>query len=164
MSGREAPRMRGFTPGVERARRLAVDAAAGEALAFAEEPLRISAEDFRAMAVSCAESGASDITIQTGQQPRVELDGVLHRLTRRPWAPSEVETVLAEIYGGANAIAEIGGAARPRLLLRAAPSRRSAPALPLQRRRRSGPRPPWRGDHDAGAAAHHAGRRGAGTP
>ena len=109
MSGREAPRMRGFTPGAERARRLAVDAAAGEALAFAEEPLRISAEDFRAMAVSCAESGASDITIQTGQQPRVELDGVLHRLTRRPWAPSEVETVLAEIYGGANAIAEIGG-------------------------------------------------------
>jgi defect-in-organelle-trafficking protein DotB len=74
-----------------------------------EEPPRISLEDFRALLMSCVMSGASDVTIQSDQQPRAEIHGVLYRATRRPWGPSEVDQVLMEVYGGANARTEING-------------------------------------------------------
>jgi len=54
-------------------------------------------------------SGASDVTIQSDQQPRAEIHGLLYRTTRRPWGPSEVDQVLMEVYGGANARTEING-------------------------------------------------------
>jgi defect-in-organelle-trafficking protein DotB len=73
------------------------------------EPPRISVEDFRALLMSCVMSGASDVTIQSDQQPRAEIHGLLYRATRRPWGPSEVDQVLMEAYGGANARTEING-------------------------------------------------------
>ena len=76
--------------------------ASGEAV-----PNRVTARYFRELLVTCARSGASDITLQSDQQPRVEIDGDLFRIGRRPWTPSEVEMVLVELYHAANAIAEI---------------------------------------------------------
>lgn len=73
-----------------------------------EKP-RISEADFRELLMSCVASGASDITIQSDQQPRAEINGVLRRVTRRPWAPSEVDMVLAETFGSACARTEISG-------------------------------------------------------
>lgn len=74
-----------------------------------QEPARISNEDFRGFLMSCVLSGASDVTIQSDQQPRAEIHGVLYRATRKPWSPSEVNQVLIEVYGGANARTEING-------------------------------------------------------
>lgn len=74
-----------------------------------QDPPRISLEDFRSLLMSCVLSGASDITIQSDQQPRAEIHGLLYRTTRRPWGPSEVDQVLMEVYGGANARTEING-------------------------------------------------------
>lgn len=71
------------------------------------EPSRITVEDFRELLMSCVLSGSSDITIQSDQQPRAEIHGKLYRATRKPWSPSEVDQVLIEVYGGANAGTEI---------------------------------------------------------
>jgi defect-in-organelle-trafficking protein DotB len=97
------------SPGVERARKAPVEVGAGEAFMLHEDPPRISIEDFRSLLMSCVMSGASDITIQSDQQPRAEIHGLLYRTTRRPWGPSEVDQVLMEVYGGANARTEING-------------------------------------------------------
>jgi defect-in-organelle-trafficking protein DotB len=94
---------------VERARKVPVEVGAGEAFMLEQDPPRISLEDFRALLMSCVMSGASDITIQSDQQPRAEIHGLLYRATRRPWGPSEVDQVLMEVYGGANARTEING-------------------------------------------------------
>ena len=73
------------------------------------EPPRTSVDYFRGLLVACALSGASDVTIQSDQQPRGEFAGNLYRLSRRPWSPSEVEDILAETYHAANGITEIKG-------------------------------------------------------
>lgn len=102
-------RQRKVSPGVERARRVPIDVGSGQAFMLEEDPPRISLEDFRALLMSCVMSGASDVTIQSDQQPRAEIHGRLYRATRRPWGPSEVDQVLMEVYGGANARTEING-------------------------------------------------------
>lgn len=79
------------------------------ALLLRDEPTRIGMDEFRQLVRAAVENNVSDITIQSDQQPRVEIHGVLYRATRRPWTPSEVDLVLAEIYGGANARTEING-------------------------------------------------------
>ena len=103
------PRQRKVSPGVERARKVPIQVESGEAFMLDEDPPRISLEDFRALLMSCVMSGASDVTIQSDQQPRAEIHGRLYRTTRRPWGPSEVDQVLMEVYGGANARTEING-------------------------------------------------------
>lgn len=102
-------RQRKVSPGLERARKIPIKAGSGEAFMLSDEPSRISLEDFRALLMSCVMSGASDVTIQSDQQPRAEIHGILYRATRRPWGPSEVDQVLMEVYGGANARTEING-------------------------------------------------------
>lgn len=72
-----------------------------------DEPIRMSTEGFRQFLLAAIAAGASDITIQSDQQPRIEVHGVLHRATRRPWTPTEVDIILAEIYGASNARTEI---------------------------------------------------------
>lgn len=102
-------RTRRVSPGVESARKVPIRIGSGEAFMLEQDPPRISLEDFRALLMSCVLSGASDITIQSDQQPRAEIHGLLYRTTRRPWGPSEVDQVLMEVYGGTNARAEING-------------------------------------------------------
>jgi len=109
MTEPRSSRQRKVSPGVERARKAPVEVGAGEAFMLHEDPPRISIEDFRSLLMSCVMSGASDITIQSDQQPRAEIHGLLYRTTRRPWGPSEVDQVLMEVYGGANARTEING-------------------------------------------------------
>lgn len=100
---------RRVSPGVEQAREIDIDVGSGEAYMLEKDPPRINAEDFRTILMSCVMSGASDVTIQSDQQPRAEIHGILYRVTRRPWGPSEVDLVLMEAYGGANARTEING-------------------------------------------------------
>lgn len=76
---------------------------------LAQEPQRLREEDFRQLLMSCVMSGASDVTIQSDQQPRAEFHGVLYRAMRRPLAPSEIDMILTEAYGAANARTEING-------------------------------------------------------
>lgn len=102
-------RTRRLSPGVDQARKVPVLPGSGEAFMLDQDPPRISMEDFRALLMSCVMSGASDVTIQSDQQPRAEIHGLLYRTTRRPWGPSEVDQVLMEVYGGANARTEING-------------------------------------------------------
>ena len=109
MTEPRSSRQRKVSPGLERARKVPVEVGSGEAFMLVEEPPRISLEDFRALLMSCVMSGASDVTIQSDQQPRAEIHGILYRATRRPWGPSEVDQVLMEVYGGANARTEING-------------------------------------------------------
>ena len=78
-----------------------------EPFLMTDEPIRMSSDGFRKFLLAAIAAGASDITIQSDQQPRIEVHGVLHRATRRPWTPTEVDLVLAEIYGASNARTEI---------------------------------------------------------
>lgn len=97
------------TPGVERAKRVAVDPSKMTIRVLEQESNRLSLDEFREFLISCVLSGASDVTVQTDQQPRAEIHGILYRATERPWSPSEVDMVLTEVYGAANARTEING-------------------------------------------------------
>jgi defect-in-organelle-trafficking protein DotB len=72
-----------------------------------DEPVRMGLDDFEEFLQLAISAGASDITIQSDQQPRIEVHGVLQRATRRPWTPNEVDLVLTHIYGASNARTEI---------------------------------------------------------
>jgi defect in organelle trafficking protein DotB len=100
---------RRMSPGVERAVPATLDRATLTAHVLSSEPQRLLVEDFRQLLMSCVMSGASDITIQTDQQPRAEIHGILYRAMRRPLAPAEVDMILTEVYGAANARTEING-------------------------------------------------------
>lgn len=100
---------RRMSRGVERAKAVALDREAYTAHVLPEEPSRLTEDDFRCLLMSCVLSGASDVTFQSDQAPRAEIHGVLYRAMRKPLAPSDVEMILMETYGGANARAEING-------------------------------------------------------
>lgn len=104
-----APVSRKMSRGVEKAREAVLDRKAFTAFMLEIEPSRLSIEDFRQLVMSAVMSGASDITFQPDQPPRVEIHGLLYRATRKPLAPSDVEMILAETYNGANARTEING-------------------------------------------------------
>jgi defect-in-organelle-trafficking protein DotB len=95
--------------GVERAKEVPLDRENYTAHVLEEEPSRLTEDDFRCLLMSCVLSGASDVTFQSDQAPRAEIHGVLYRAMRKPLAPSDVEMILMETYGGANARAEING-------------------------------------------------------
>lgn len=101
------PASRRVLPGVSGAVKGVLDPQTGTARILRQEGPRITIEEFRALLISCVLTGASDITVQTDQQPRAEIDGRLYRLTRRPWSPSEVDMILMELYGANNAVTEI---------------------------------------------------------
>ena len=84
--------------GVMRSRRVEVDRESLECIVLAEEPNRVFGEVFSEFLMSCVKSGASDITIQSDQQPRVEIHGVLYKATRNSWPPSEVNHTLIQVY------------------------------------------------------------------
>jgi defect-in-organelle-trafficking protein DotB len=100
---------RRVSQGVENAKKRDVTPGVAEAPMLDHESSRISLIDFRELLMSCVLSGASDITIQSDQQPRAEIHGRHYRVTRRIWSPSEVDEVLMEVYGGSNARTEING-------------------------------------------------------
>ena len=100
---------RRISEGVLAARAVDPDSENRTALMLTAEQSRITIPDLRTLLMSAVLSGASDITIQSDQQPRVEIHGILYRATKRPWSPSEVDIVLIEIYGSANARTEING-------------------------------------------------------
>ena len=104
-----APMSRKMSPGVERARELPLDRDGLTVFTFQVEPSRLAVEDFRQLLMSCVMSGASDVTISSELQIRAEIHGILYNATRRAMAPSEVDVILAETYGSANARTEING-------------------------------------------------------
>lgn len=69
----------------------------------------MSVEELRKLLMSAVMSGASDITFQPDQAPRVEIHGCLYRATRRALAPSDVDMILMETFGSASARSEING-------------------------------------------------------
>ena len=77
-------------------------------LPFAE-PTRFTPGHLRQLLLSASSAGASDITIQTDSQPRIEIDGQLYRLGHRTWPASEVSAILCELHHAPNAAAEIMG-------------------------------------------------------
>ena len=88
---------------------LRTDAISHKAFAAFATDKRITPRLFRDFIVSAANAGASDVTLQTDSHPRIEIEGVLHRLAGRPWSGTEIEDVLEETYGAASGIAEIRG-------------------------------------------------------
>ncbi|MCW3782587.1 type IV pilus twitching motility protein PilT [Defluviimonas salinarum] len=100
---------RKMSPGVERARAAELDRDTLAAFMLEAEPQRISMDEFRQILMSAVLTGASDVTFQTDQQPRAEIHGILYRAMRRPLSPSEVDLILIESYGGANARTEVNG-------------------------------------------------------
>ena len=70
---------------------------------------KVTRLELRTFLLACALSGASDITLQTDQQPRILIDGVLYLVATRCWTPTDMQIVLAELYRSANALAEISG-------------------------------------------------------
>lgn len=104
-----SPTNRRVSPGVENAAARMPEPGTQEVPMLNQERSRISLEDFRELLMSCVLSGASDVTIQSDQQPRAEIHGVHYRVTKRVWTSSEVNAVLNEVYGGANARTEIDG-------------------------------------------------------
>ncbi len=70
---------------------------------------RITPVTFRRFMLSAALAGASDVTLQTDAQPRIETEGALFRLDGRAWSGTEIEDLLEETYGAASGAAEIRG-------------------------------------------------------
>lgn len=70
---------------------------------------KITRQKLRAFLLTCVVSGASDITLQTDQQPRVLIDGILYLVLTRCWSPTDLLVALEELYRSANALAEISG-------------------------------------------------------
>lgn len=100
---------RKFSPGVDKARQIVLDRENLVAYAMEQEPQRFNMDQFREILMSTVMSGSSDLTMQSDQQIRAEIHGVLYRVTRRPLAPSELDLILNDIYGSANAKTEING-------------------------------------------------------
>ena len=70
---------------------------------------RITPARFRHFLLSAAAAKASDVTLQTDAQPRIEIEGNLFKLEGRPWSGTEIEELMEESYGAASGSAEIRG-------------------------------------------------------
>lgn len=95
--------------GVERAKAVPVDPSTFNAYMIDYAGNRLSVEEFRELLMSAVLSGAGDITFQPDQPPRAEIHGILYRAMARSLAPSDVDMILMETYGAANARTEING-------------------------------------------------------
>ena len=67
----------------------------------------IDGNGFHALLLSCAITGASDVTVQTGQRPRVEIDGLLYAIGDRAWSACEVAGIVEQTCHARNGMAEI---------------------------------------------------------
>lgn len=100
---------RKMSPGVEKAQKVDLDLESLSIRLLPQEPQRISVEEFRQMLMTAVMSGASDITFQSDQQPRPEINGILYRGMSRPLSSTELNAALIEAYGGSNGPTEING-------------------------------------------------------
>ncbi|MBW3243591.1 Flp pilus assembly complex ATPase component TadA [Epibacterium sp. DP7N7-1] len=100
---------RKMSPGVEKAIKVPLDLESLSVRLLPKEPQRISAEEFRQILMTAVMSGASDITFQSDQQPRPEINGILYRGMSRPLSSTELNMALIEAYGGSNGPTEING-------------------------------------------------------
>ena len=102
----ESPGTLGISPAVEP---LILDPDSGAAQLPFPEPARFDPESLNRLLLSAAAAGVSDITMQTDAQPRIEVEGKLHRLGSRTWPASEISAVLCELHHASNAAAEVTG-------------------------------------------------------
>ena len=68
---------------------------------------RITPNVFQRFLLSSALSKATDVTLQSDAQPRIEINGLLFKLAGRQWSSTEIEGVLSETYGAESGVAEI---------------------------------------------------------
>lgn len=94
--------------GVLEARRLTLTSNPNTAYVFDVDPQKVEMRNFRAAIMSLVESGASDITIQSSEPLRTEINQQRYVCTRRAWDQTDVSRLLSEIYQSQNAPAMIG--------------------------------------------------------
>ncbi|MXZ50379.1 MAG: hypothetical protein F4Z09_06230, partial [Rhodobacteraceae bacterium] len=80
-----------------------------QALMVEPQTGKLTRRQLRSFLMSCVASGASDITLQTDQQPRVLIEGILYLVETKHWSPTDIQTTLEELYRSTNALAEISG-------------------------------------------------------
>jgi len=66
---------------------------------YPNEPLRFSPHHIDELLAFCTELGASDITLQTAEPIFAEVQGRLHKITKRKLSQAEVSDILNSIYG-----------------------------------------------------------------
>lgn len=76
---------------------------------YEDEPVRFSRRDVEAFFVWASKVGASDITIQTGEQIFLEVDGKMHRVTKHYLDNSEVLEIVVSMYGSESAKGILAG-------------------------------------------------------
>ena len=72
---------------------------AEEEILLPKEPLRFGQNELEYVLGFCSRLGASDITIQTGEQIITDVRGRLYKITKRKLTTSEVGDLLNSIYG-----------------------------------------------------------------
>lgn len=80
------------------------------AYAFDRDPINFNLANFRTALVSAAMSGCHDITFKSGSQIKAKFRGNQYNMTRRSLNDGEVNMILTEVYGAANARSEINSA------------------------------------------------------
>ena len=78
-------------------------------LVYENEPVRFSRRDVEPFFVWASEKGASDITIQTGEQIFLEVDGKMHRATKHYLDNTEVMEIVVAMYGSETAKGILSG-------------------------------------------------------
>ena len=76
---------------------------------YPNEPVRFHRKDVESLFIWAAEQGASDITIQTGEQIFLEIDGKMYRVTKHYLDHSEVMEIIVSMYGSESAKARLAG-------------------------------------------------------
>ena len=94
--------------GVMEARAPTLTTKPNTAYVFPADPSKIEMRDFRQLVMSLVEAGASDITIQSSEAVRAEINQRRYVCTRRAWDQTDVNRLLSEIYQSQNAPAMIG--------------------------------------------------------
>jgi defect-in-organelle-trafficking protein DotB len=79
------------------------------ALQYDAEPVRFSRRDVEPFFVWASSTGASDITIQTGEQIFLEVDGKMHRVTKHYLDNTEVMEIVVAMYGSESAKGILSG-------------------------------------------------------
>lgn len=78
-------------------------------LKYPYEPPRFSRIDVEKFYIWASEQGASDITIKTGDQIFLEIDGRMHRVTKKYLDHNEVMEIVVAMYGSESAKAKLSG-------------------------------------------------------
>lgn len=78
-------------------------------LKYPKEPVRFHRKDVENFFCWATEQGASDITIQTGEQIFLEIDGKMYRVTKHYLDHSEVMEIVVSMYGSESAKGILAG-------------------------------------------------------